>query len=124
VNDGAYLGALAASRGSSVRFCSAAGVNVEIPSSLRGFLGVRRRILRGHEQVEDILQRRSNTLKTLFSTQPILALSILGRQILSRPLALFAFLSLILPLEMLASLLAVRDRREQLRYDPAWHPVE
>ncbi len=124
VNDGAYLGALASMRGSSVRFCSAARVTVEIPSSLSGFLMVRRRIIRGHDQVEEILQRPSNTLENLFRSQPIMALSILGRQILSRPRAIFAFLFVILPLEMLAGLLVVRDRAERLRYDPAWHPVE
>ncbi len=123
VNDGAYLGALASLRGSSVRFCPTARVSVEIPRSLSGFLMQRRRILRGHDQVEDLLQRPSNTLENLFRREPISALAILGRQILSGPRALFAFLFVVLPLEILANLFAMRDRVEGIRYDPAWHPV-
>lgn len=123
VNDGAYLGALASLRGSSVRFCPAARVWVEIPRSVSGFLMQRRRILRGHDQVDSLLQHPSNTLENLFRREPITALAILGRQILSRPRALFAFLFVVLPLEMLAYLFAMRDRQEGIRYDPAWHPV-
>jgi poly-beta-1,6-N-acetyl-D-glucosamine synthase len=124
VNDGAYIGVLASLQGVSVRFCQEAVVSVEIPSSLRGFIAQRRRILHGHDQIEDLLHRSSNTLEHLFGSDPLLALAIAGRQVFSRPASLFSFLLVILPVEVLANLLVFKDRMTGLRYDPVWPPVE
>ena len=124
VNDGAYFGTVASLRGASVRFCPEARVFVEIPRSLRGFVKQRRRILRGHDQIEDLLHRPSNTLENLFRTDPLLAVTVLGDQVVSRPAAFFAFVLFVLPIEITTTWLAHRDRAEGLRYDHAWNPVE
>ncbi len=80
--------------------------------------------LRGHDQIEDLLHRPSNTLENLFRTDPLLAVTVLGDQVVSRPAAFFAFVLFVLPIEITTTWLAHRDRAEGLRYDHAWNPVE
>ena len=124
VNDGAYIGALASLRGISVRFCPEARVSVAIPKSLHGLLRQRRRILRGHSQVEALLGRSPNTFAKLLTNEPALAIRVTAGQILSQPARVLALLLVIIPLETWAVMLAARDRVLHLRYEPVWHPVE
>jgi len=123
VNDGAYLGVEASLRGVSVRFCSEALVEVEIPTTLRGVIAQRHRILRGHRQVKQILGQAPNTFETLLLNEPDLALRIVAG-ILRRPRALLTLFFLLFPLEVIAAGLSALDRMRRLEYDPAWTPVE
>ena len=106
VNDGAYLGVLAALSGQSVRFCGEARVGVRTPASVRGLLARRRRILRGHRQIRRMLDRSPNTLEHLGTRNPGLAARIVGRAIRDHPSALPVLLLLAVPLEILSLTLA------------------
>lgn len=124
MNDGAYLGALAAARGVSVRFSPAARVFVDPPTTLDGFVRRRQTILRGHVQVKEILRQPSNTLKNLARNSPDLAAKIIVQEFFGDlRSALTAFL-LLLPLEGLAAVIARVERWRGRGYEPIWVPVE
>lgn len=124
INDGAYIGAIAALQGHSVRFCPEARVHVRIPRSLFGLLQQRRRILRGHRQMTELLKHPPNTLRSLARVRPRLAVSILLEQFAARPLDFLVFLILALPLETAAGLLAIADGWRGVRYTAAWPMVD
>ncbi len=124
INDGAYIGAVAALHGHSVRFCPGAAVSVRIPRTLFGLLQQRRRILRGHRQMTELLQHPPNTLRTLARVRPRLAASILLDDFTVRPRNLLVFLILALPLEASAGLLAFADGWRGVRYPQAWPVVD
>lgn len=123
INDGAYLGALAASRGHTVRFCEDAPVLVRIPRSLHGFVQQRRRILTGHQQVRDLLHRSPRTLEELVKARPDLAASVVVSAGANRRAGLAAFLVVGVPLELVALSLALADRTRGVDYRPAWPVV-
>src|SRR5437870_13751206 len=85
VNDGAYFGVLAARRGMTVQFVPGAKVLVAIPGNLLGLIRQRRRILRGHRQVLDMLGAPVFTLEGLAKRQPALVAKILTAELASRP---------------------------------------
>ncbi len=124
INDGAYIGAIAALHGHSVRFCPQAQVHVRIPRSLFGLLQQRRRILRGHRQMTELLQHPPNTLRSLARVRPGLAATILLEHFQARPRDFPVFLLLALPLETAAGLFAIADGWRSVRYPAAWPMVD
>ncbi|SRR6266581_9707165 len=124
VNDGAYLGVLAASRGITTQFAPGAKVFVETPSNLLGLLRQRRRVVRGHRQVFDILGQAPYTLEGLARRRPGLAASIVAAEFAARPVRTLAFLFLALPIEAFAQLFAAFDRAFGRRLPSVWPKVE
>jgi len=124
VNDGAYFGVLGALQGITVRFCPEAIVIVETPSNLNGLLQQRRRIVRGHRQVVQLLGARPFTLEGLVRSDPRLAARIVLSALSHRPAEAFAFLSLAGPLELLSHLLSFFDRTRSPEAPPAWPVVD
>jgi len=122
--DGSYFGAYAATRGTTVQLCKDAKVFVDTPSSLSGVLQQRRRNLRGHWQVADLLRQTPFTLEGLLRTNPTLAGKILLREFVDRPLATSAFLLIAAPFELLAHMLAHFDGAIHPDYQPMWPMVE
>lgn len=120
INDGAYIAALAASQGLSVRFCPAARVRVKAPGSFSEFLMQRHRILRGHHQIRRLLGIRPMTLEGVFRQKPQVAARILGAQLAKRPSGLLALLAVALPIELCASLLAYFDELRRAEYNALW----
>lgn len=124
INDGAYLGVLAALAGESVRFCRDARVYVHTPRTVRGVVAQRRRILRGHRQIRRLLHRTPRTLERLTVRDPALAARILIREVLDRPLALPILLLLALPLELASAAMAAADEVRRPGYTPVWPKVD
>ena len=124
VNDGAYLGVLAAQRGMTVQFVPGAKVLVAIPGNLLGLIRQRRRIIRGHRQVLDLLGAPVFTLEGLAKRQPALVAKILTAELASRPGPTLAFLLLALPIEASAHALAIFERLTRRALSPAWPMVE
>jgi len=124
VNDGAYFGVLAARRGMTVQFVPGAKVLVAIPGNLLGLIRQRRRILRGHRQVLDLLGAPVFTLEGLAKRQPALVAKILAAELASRPGPTLAFLLLALPIEASAHALAIFERLTRRALSPAWPMVE
>lgn len=124
MHDGAYLGVLAARRGCTVRFCSAANVSVEIQKDLKGVLRHRRRTIWAHRQIEGFLDYRSNTLRSVAKRKPGLAARILGREFVERPSSILTFALIALPMELLATLLAFADSIRGKPYQAAWPVVD
>ncbi len=124
INDGAYLGVLAALSGQTVRFCEGARVFVRPPRTLRGWLERRKRILRGHRQVRLLLHRSSNTLESLARKDPLLAARILAEEVRDHPWALPILLLLAIPLEGLSFALAYADGVRSPAYSAVWPKVD
>ena len=123
VNDGAYFGVLGALQGITVRFCRDAIVIVESPSNLNGLLQQRRRIVRGHRQVAQLLGAHPFTLEGLVRSDPSLAGRIVLSELSHRPIEAFAFLSLAGPLELLSHLLSIVDRSRRPEAPAVWPVV-
>lgn len=124
INDGAYVGALAALQGRSVRFCPGALVSVHIPRTLSGLLQQRRRILHGHRQMAEILRHPPNTLRSLAQARPGIAVRILLKHFADRPQDFPLFVILAVPLEAAAGLLAYADGWRGVRYPAGWPMVD
>ncbi len=124
INDGAYLGVLAALSGQTVHFCETARVMVRPPRTLRGWLERRKRILRGHRQVRFMLHRPPNTLESLARRDPLLAARILAEAVRDRPLSLLVLLLLAVPLEGLCIALAFSDEVRSAAYPTVWPKVD
>ena len=122
--DGAYLGVLAALSGRTVRFCKDALVRVRSPARVRGLLAQRRRILRGHRQVRELLHRSPSTLERLSTRDPGLAARILMEAIRDHPLALPVLVLLALPLEALSVTLAASDGARRAAPPSVWPKVD
>src|SRR5207247_9633560 len=90
VNDGAYFGAIGALQGITVRFFRDAIVIVQDPSNLNGLLQQRRRIVRGHRQVAQLLGAHPFTLEGLLRSDPSLAPRIVLSEPSHRPIEAFA----------------------------------
>lgn len=124
INDGAYLGVLAALSGRTVRFCEGARVFVRPPRTVRGWLERRKRILRGHRQVRMLLRRSSNTLESLARKDPLLAARLLAEEIREHPWSLLVLLLLAIPLEGLSFALAIADEVRTPTYSAVWPRVD
>ena len=124
INDGAYLGVLAALKRRSVRFCPNAEVVVEVQGNLLGVLRYRRRGIWAHRQVESLLDRPSSTFRLVAKRRPQLAAKILAEEFSDRPLSALVFVFLALPLELMANFLAIIDFLRRKPYQAAWPVVE
>jgi cellulose synthase/poly-beta-1,6-N-acetylglucosamine synthase-like glycosyltransferase len=124
INDGAYFGVLGATRGVAVQVRPNARVAIETPRSLFGLLRQRRRILRGHRQVAQLLGQAPYTLEGMMRRRPALVARILATELSGRPGPTLAFLFVALPLEGIAHILAFMDRVSRQAYRPAWPMVE
>ncbi len=124
VNDGAYLGALAAIRGTPSCFCEAAQVVVDPPRTLRGLLSQRQRILDGHRQVRELTERSPSTLGFLLRHDPALAAQIISREVFRTPRSALTFLLCLLPLEFAAHSAAFMNRIRGRPHDAIWRMVE
>src|SRR2546426_27993 len=124
VNEGAYFGVLAACRGITTQFAPRATVFVETPSNLLGLFRQRRRIVRGHRQVFDILGQAPYTLEGLVRRRPGLAARIVAAEFSARPARTLAFLFLALPLEAIAQVSAALDRAFRRRLPSVWPKVD
>lgn len=124
INDGAYLGVLAAMSGRTVRFCPDARVEVHTPRSVWGVLQQRRRILRGHRQIRRLLRRSPSTLERLSTRDPALAVQIVAAGIRRRPLALPVLCLVAFPLEIASAALAVSDEVRTPGYNAVWPKVD
>ena len=85
VNDGAYIGSRAKSKGYLVKFCENARVRIQTPSTINGLIGQRRRILYGHIQIKQIGGNTPKTVESLLITSPKLSIQILGSLLSSNP---------------------------------------
>lgn len=124
INDGAFLAVLAERQGHPVLILPDAPVYIEVPHSLRGALMQRRRIVRGHHQIHEMLDRPTNTLESLFFRHPDVVLGTVREEFLRRPVSLLRFLLLLVPIEALANALATWDRIRAVEYQPAWVMIE
>lgn len=124
VNDGAYLGVLAARQGVSVRFCRDARVIIAVPPTLRGIVAQRRRILRGHRQVIELLGQRPNVFREVAKRQPGVAARILLGVLADDPWSGAALFLVGFPLEAFSGLLSYADGVRQPAYQPAWPVVD
>lgn len=124
MNDGAYLGALAATRGSSVLFSPAARVFIDPPKTLAGYIRRRQTLLRGHRQVTEFLRQPPNTLKGLARGLPALAAGIVVREVLANFRSMFTGFLLLFPLEIVATFIAELERLSGRHYEPIWTPVD
>ncbi len=124
VNDGAYVGVVASLGGQSVRFRPEAEVLVETPSTVRGLVQQRVRVLRGHLQILRLLGRPPNTIEGLAIQRPGLAFRLLREVFGDDPLALLAFMALAVPVELYSILIAAWQEAKGDRLDAAWTPVE
>lgn len=124
INDGAYVGVVAAIRGQSVRYRPGAEVRIDTPTTLRGVVQQRIRILRGHRQVRHLLGRWPSTVEGLAAQQPGLVVKLLRESFRGRPASVLAFLGVALPVELYANAAALLQEVTASGYDPAWVPVE
>jgi len=124
VNDGAYFGVLAARGDVTVEFAQGAKVAVAIPQNLLGLLRQRRRIVRGHRQVFEILGAPPFTLEGLVKRQPALVAKIIAAELKSQPGRTLAFLVLALPIEGIAHVTAVLERMRRRDFPSAWPMVD
>ncbi len=124
INDGAYLAAVAEEKHRPVLIVPEARVYVEVPRTLRGALMQRRRIVRGHRQIYELLNRPTNTLEALMFRNPSAVWSALRPEFFQRAPDFLRFLFLLLPIEALANLLATLDRLRSAAYQPAWAMIE
>jgi hypothetical protein len=79
INDGAYLGAMLALRGGGRRYAPEAGVRVQVPATVMGYLTQRRRIYAGHARVAFETGVVPTTLLSLAAHQPRRAWRVLSR---------------------------------------------
>lgn len=124
VNDGAYLGALAAIRGTPSCFCEAAQVIIDPPQTLHGLLLQRQRILDGHRQVRELTERSPPTLESLVRHHPGLAAQIISREGFGTPRSALTFLLCLLPVEIAAHSAALMNRIRRKPHDAIWRMVE
>jgi len=124
VNDGAYFGVFAARGDVTVQFTQKAKVVVAIPKNLLGLLRQRRRIIRGHRQVLEMLGTPPFTLEGLAKRRPAMAAKILLAEFASRPTWTLAFLVLALPIEGIAHVSAFLERVWRRDFPSAWPMVD
>src|SRR5579875_286633 len=119
VNDGAYIGGSAKSRGYLVKFCDGATVKIDVPATLAGLVGQRRRILYGHIQIWRLTGRSPKTVESLLLSSPALSFKILGG-LLSRNPRDALVLPIALLTEALSAILAIWDTLTSRRKHGVW----
>lgn len=119
VNDGAYIGSRAKSKGYLVKFCEKAHVRILTPSTINGLIGQRRRILYGHIQIKQIGGNTPKTVETLLITSPKLSILILG-SLLSRNPSRILLLPIAFLTEAISGILAIFDNLTSKNKHGVW----
>jgi cellulose synthase/poly-beta-1,6-N-acetylglucosamine synthase-like glycosyltransferase len=119
VNDGAFLAGSAYRAGSTIRFCEAAKVNIDVPRQFRDLLRQRRRIVYGHVQIRRSVGKSPRTIESMLVDNPRLSLSILIRTLAESPK-----LALVLPIavigEVISMTLAICDNLSSTQKHVPW----
>jgi cellulose synthase/poly-beta-1,6-N-acetylglucosamine synthase-like glycosyltransferase len=123
VNDGAYLGGLATSRGLRVRFCDDARVKISVPAKANELIGQRRRILFGHIQVWKRFGHPPRTMESLLFTRPLLSLRLLVALLARQPKSMIA-LPVVATSEIVSTLFAVVDWALSTERHTVWKRFE
>jgi cellulose synthase/poly-beta-1,6-N-acetylglucosamine synthase-like glycosyltransferase len=108
VNDGAYIAGRAKLRGYSVKFCSTASVQIDVPTRTVDLIRQRRRIIFGHFQVWRLTGRSPKTVESLFLVTPKFSMSLVVRNVAHSP-KLIKILPLAFVSEALSFLLGMKD---------------
>ena len=119
VNDGAYIGGLVYSNGYRIIFCDESEVRIDVPTRISDLLQQRRRILFGHAQVWKDLGMPPRTIESLFLTSPLLAISLVGKVMASKPSLFFVF-PLAVVTEVTSAALSILDRTFSPRKHVVW----
>jgi cellulose synthase/poly-beta-1,6-N-acetylglucosamine synthase-like glycosyltransferase len=119
VNDGAYIAGRARLRGYSIKFCSEASVQIDVPRRIVDLIRQRRRIIFGHFQVWRLTGRSPKTVESLFLLTPKFSMSLIVRMVARSP-RLIKILPLALVSEGLSVLLGMRDTISSTRRHEVW----
>jgi poly-beta-1,6-N-acetyl-D-glucosamine synthase len=119
VNDGAYIAGRARLRGYSIKFCSEASVEIDVPTRTIDLIRQRRRIIFGHFQVWRLTGRSPKTVESLFLLTPKFSASLVVRNVARSP-KLLKILPLALVSEGLSILLGMRDTIFSTRRHGVW----
>ncbi len=119
VNDGAYLAGTAYSLGYSIKFCSEAVVQIDVPKSFIALIRQRRRIIFGHLQVWKLVGKPPRTVETLLLTSPLTSLKVMIRTLRSIPRLILA-LPLAAVIEMVSIPAAIFDTLISTRKHAVW----
>lgn len=119
VNDGAYLAGTAYSHGYSIKFCSEAVVQIDVPKSFIALIHQRRRIIFGHLQVWKLVGKPPRTVETLLLTSPLTSLKVMIRILGSIPRLILA-LPLAAVIEMVSIPAAIFDSLISTRKHAVW----
>lgn len=119
VNDGAYIAGRAKLRGYSIKFCSEASVQIDVPRKTVNIIRQRRRIIFGHYQVWRLTGRSPKTVESLFLLTPKFSMSLIVRTVARSP-RLIKILPLALVSEGLSVLLGMRDAIFSTRRHEVW----
>jgi cellulose synthase/poly-beta-1,6-N-acetylglucosamine synthase-like glycosyltransferase len=91
VNDGAFMGGVANSRGFKVRFSKSAKVKITVPRTLFDLIRQRRRIIFGHVQVWKELGHPPRTIESMMFMDPLASLRTVVSVLSERPRLITAF---------------------------------
>jgi len=119
VNDGAYIAGRARLRGYSIKFCSEAPVQINVPSKITDLIRQRRRIIFGHFQVWRLTGKSPKTIESLFLVTPKFSLALIVRIVAHTP-KLIKVLPLALVSEGSSILLGIRDVIVSTRRHEVW----
>lgn len=119
VNDGAYLAGTAYSHGYSIKFCSEAVVQIDVPKSFIDLIHQRRRIIFGHLQVWKLVGKPPRTVETLLLTSPLTSLKVVIRTLRGIPRLILA-LPLAAVIEMVSIPAAIFDSLTSTRKHVVW----
>ena len=119
VNDGAYIAGRARLRGYSIKFCSEASVQIDVPNRIVDLIRQRRRIIFGHFQVWRLTGRSPKTVESLFLLTPKFSMSLVVRNVARSP-KLIKILPLALVSEGLSIILGMKDAVASTKKHGVW----
>jgi cellulose synthase/poly-beta-1,6-N-acetylglucosamine synthase-like glycosyltransferase len=119
INDGAYLGGTARSRGYSIKHCEDAYVEIDVPTKISSLLSQRRRIIFGHLQTWRMIGKVPRTVESLLVSSPAIALKVLVNS-LSRAPKLILALPVATVTEGISAGLAVFDAMRASKKHVVW----
>jgi cellulose synthase/poly-beta-1,6-N-acetylglucosamine synthase-like glycosyltransferase len=119
VNEGAYIAGRARLRGYSIKFCSEASVEIDVPRRTVDLIRQRRRIIFGHFQVWRLTGRSPKTVESLFLLTPKFSMSLIVRTVARSP-RLIKILPLAMVSEGLSVLLGVGDAISSTSRHEVW----
>ncbi len=119
VNDGAYIAGRARLRGYSVKFCSEALVQIDVPARCSDVIRQRRRIIFGHFQVWRLNGRSPKTVESLLLLAPRFSLAVIVRTIARNP-KLIKIMPLALVSEGISILQGLKDTASSTKKHAVW----